>query len=156
VINAGIGIALFVASFAALIVCLEAAYPNAPPPRVLRSVKFFKVCARLILIVCVGAAAIQPFAHAYGVDIDGVRAIRTAIAIAPALAVRSANGTVLTRSGVRLDRVGHPTHLQADLRASRSPISPPGVDLATTSLAASARLLTSRTSEPLRGPPQAI
>jgi hypothetical protein len=119
-------------------------------------VNFFKVCARLILIVCIGAAAIQPFAHAYGVDIDSVRAIRTTVAIAPALAVRPANGMVLTRSGVRLDLVGHPIHLQADLPVSRGAISPVGINFATASLAASARLLTSRTSEPLRGPPQTI
>jgi hypothetical protein len=118
------------------------------------SVQFVKTFARLLLIVCVSAATTQPFAHADGADADGLRGMRGSVAIA--LTRAPADGMVLTRDGVRLDCAGRPNHVHVGLPADRIGISPPGLNVALISHAASARLFTARTSALLRGPPQTI
>lgn len=120
------------------------------------AVQFVRALARLLLIVSVSGAMPQPFAHVDGADVGGLRAIRRPIAITLTRALRPADGTVLTRDGVRVDGAGRPNHIHFGGPTARIGITPPGLNGALISQAASARRFASRNSASLRGPPHTI
>lgn len=119
-------------------------------------VQFVKALARLLLIVSVSGAMPQLFAPVDAADVGGPRAIRRPVAITLTWALRSADGMVLTRDGVRPHVAGRPYHLHFGVPTAKTGISPPGLNGALISQAASARHFTSRTSASLRGPPHTI
>ena len=121
----------------------------------LGSVQFVKALARLLLIVSVGGALPQLSAHVDGDNVGGLRASRRPVAITLARALRPGDGVALPRNGARLDVAGRSNHLVGEPTA-RIGISPPGLNGALISQAASARRFASRNSASLRGPPYTI
>jgi hypothetical protein len=121
----------------------------------LTSVQFLKIFAR-VLIACVVAATPQLFTHPDGADDGDVRAIRRPIAITLTRALRLTEGMMLTRDGARLDITGRPNHLPSSTSAAGIGISPPVLNGALISQTASVSSFSSRTSAPLRGPPDTI
>jgi hypothetical protein len=119
-------------------------------------VQLVKTLARLLLIVSVSGAMPQPFAHVDDADVGRLRAIRRPLAITLTRALRPADGIVLTRDGVRIDRAGRPNHIHFGVPTARIGISPPRLNGALISQAASARRFASRNSASLRGPPYTI
>jgi hypothetical protein len=112
--------------------------------------------ARLLLIVGVSGAMPQPFAHVDGAEVGGLRAIRRPVAITLTRALRPADGMLLTRDGVRVDRAGRPNQIHFGVLTARLGISRPGLNGALISQATSARRFASRNSASLRGPPHTI
>ena len=122
----------------------------------LGSVQLVKALARLLLIVSVSGAMPQPFAYVDGADVGGLRTIRRPVAVTLNRALRPADGIVLTRDGVRMDRAGRANYIHFGVPTARIGISPPGLQGALSSQAASARRFASRNSASLRGPPYTI
>lgn len=119
-------------------------------------VPVLRALARLLLFVSISGILPQPFALMNGADAGSLRAEHGPAAVTLTRAVRPVDAAVMSRDGVRVDRITRAPQMPIGLPAPRLGITP--LALNGTSIAHD---LTSRSSAPrsaasLRGPPSTI